>query len=159
MTMFSRTRSSSSRLSCWGTTPRWARTSGPCRPGSSPSTRSCPPVRSRVPPIIRIVVDFPAPLGPSRPKLSPACTSKSIPSTATTPPYSLRSPCALIAGSVTSQDATSVLRELLLHPERLGAVLGRPAGRLADHRRPRLADDGHQLVGVDPAGPEAGVPV
>src|SRR5688500_754103 len=46
-----------------------------------------PDVRRVTPPIIFIVVDFTAPLGPSRPKDSPAGTVNEMPSTAATPPY------------------------------------------------------------------------
>ena len=49
-------------------------------------TLSVPPERSDVPPIIRIVVDLPAPLGPSSPKDSPGATSKEMPSTALSSP-------------------------------------------------------------------------
>ena len=98
MMRFSRTRSSSSRLSCCGMTPRCARTCGPWSPGSMPRTDSSPPVRSSVPPIMRIVVDLPAPFGPSSPKLSPGATSKSMPSTATKSPYVLRNAWAWMAG-------------------------------------------------------------
>ena len=45
-----------------------------------------PDVRWETPPIIFMVVDLPAPLGPSSPKDSPAGTLKEIPSTAVTSP-------------------------------------------------------------------------
>ena len=45
-----------------------------------------PEVRCETPPIIFMVVDLPAPLGPSRPKASPAGTRKEMPSTAVTSP-------------------------------------------------------------------------
>ena len=41
---------------------------------------------SSMPVSILMVVDFPAPLGPSTPRISPGSTSKEIPSTAFTPP-------------------------------------------------------------------------
>src|SRR5688572_563202 len=40
----------------------------------------------------RMVVDFPAPFGPSRPNSSPLRMSRSSPSTAANDPYSTRSP-------------------------------------------------------------------
>src|SRR6185437_9170757 len=78
----SRTRSSVSRLSDCGTTPSCERISGPYRSGSSPRMLSSPAVRVETAPIIRMVVDLPAPLGPRSPKDSPASTSKLMPSTA-----------------------------------------------------------------------------
>ena len=86
MIRLSRVRNSLSRLSCCGTTPRLARTSGPLTSGSRPFTSSVPDERRLVPPIIRIVVDLPAPFGPSRPKDSPGLTSKEIASTALNSP-------------------------------------------------------------------------
>ena len=48
----------------------------------SPPTITAPLVGRRMPAIIRIVVVFPAPLGPSKPNSSPRGTSRSMPSTA-----------------------------------------------------------------------------
>src|SRR5664279_2834505 len=67
---------------------------------SSPSTSPRPEVgrswsRSR-----RIVVDFPAPFGPRKPKISPVFTSRSTPSTAARSPKYLVSPLVQIAASV-----------------------------------------------------------
>jgi len=50
---------------------------------------------------IRIVVDLPAPSGPTRPKISPSATSRSRPSTATTSPNVRRRPWAWMAGEDT----------------------------------------------------------
>src|SRR5262245_46516072 len=86
MTMFSRTVSSMSRVSCCGTTPRRARIFAPSRAGSSPRTVRVPPVTGETQPIMRIVDVFPAPFGPRKPKASPRWRSKSIPSTATKSP-------------------------------------------------------------------------
>ena len=71
-------------------------------PGARSGWRStsCPSSRARarrwattVVVSMPIVVDFPAPFGPSRPKTSPGATSKSIPFTASTPEgQRLRSP-------------------------------------------------------------------
>src|SRR5688500_691441 len=44
-------------------------------------------------------------------------------------------------------------------PGEVVAVLVGAAGRLADHGRARVADDGREQVGIDLPGPEAGVPV
>ena len=85
-----------------GTRPRSRR--GP-RSGRSRrrvrQTRAEPDVGATVVVSMPIVVDLPAPFGPSRPKTSPAATSKSIPVTASTPPGQvLVRPRTLIAGVV-----------------------------------------------------------
>jgi hypothetical protein len=49
--------------------------------------------------MIRIVVDLPAPLGPSNPKDSPLATSKSMASTAVKSPNFLVNPRALMSDS------------------------------------------------------------
>lgn len=59
---------------------------GPCSSGSLPKIVIVPEVRWEVAAIIRIVVDLPAPLGPSRPNDSPLATSKSMASTAVKSP-------------------------------------------------------------------------
>src|SRR5436309_246639 len=56
-----------------------------------------PPVGTTVV-VIPMVVDLPAPFGPSRPKNSPGRTSRSSPSTATSDPYALRS-CSVPIGA------------------------------------------------------------
>src|SRR5262245_13220067 len=86
MTMFSRTVSSMSSVSCCGTTPRRPRIFEPSRAGSIPRTRRVPSVTGETQPIMRIVDVFPAPLGPRKPNASPRWRSKSIPSTATKSP-------------------------------------------------------------------------
>jgi hypothetical protein len=48
---------------------------------------------------IRIVVVLPAPFGPSRPKIVPTGTSRSMPASACTSPNSFVSPSTRIAGS------------------------------------------------------------
>src|SRR3990170_8712173 len=55
-----------------------------------PSTTTSPPSRPSSPQIIEIVVVLPAPLGPSRPYVSPAATEKLTPSTAVRVPKRLR---------------------------------------------------------------------
>src|SRR6185312_5867672 len=67
-------------------------------PGSScPSTRSWPPLAIACPVSSRIVVDLPAPLGPSRPRQMPSGTSRSSPSTAVIVPKRLTTPRSSIA--------------------------------------------------------------
>ncbi len=67
---------------------------GPSRTGSMPRMRSSPPLGGEVQPIIRMVDDLPAPLGPRKPNASPARTSTSMPSTAVKSPNRFTSPCA-----------------------------------------------------------------
>src|SRR5512132_3914727 len=69
--------------------------------GSCPNTDMSPDVRSRYPSRISTVVVLPAPFGPSRAKTSPASTVRSIPATASTSPYDLRSSATTIAPSPT----------------------------------------------------------
>jgi hypothetical protein len=67
---------------------------GPSAAGSIPSTCSSPPERGETQAIMRIVEDFPAPLGPRKPNTSPRATSTSMPRTASNAPNRLRSPRA-----------------------------------------------------------------
>src|SRR3954453_16345519 len=78
-----------------------ARMAGPSVSGSRPSTVSEPPERGETHAIIRIVDDFPAPLGPRKPNTSPRATSTSMPRTASKEPKRLRSPRALTSPSPT----------------------------------------------------------
>src|SRR5690242_3718330 len=57
---------------------------------AGPVTRTAPESGERRPTAIAIVVDFPAPLGPRRPKTSPRWTSRERPSTAVIEPKDLR---------------------------------------------------------------------
>ena len=59
---------------------------------------SSPALGGDTQPIIRIVEDLPAPFGPRKPNASPACSSKSIPSTAVKLPNRLTRPRAWISG-------------------------------------------------------------
>src|SRR6478736_1430919 len=142
MIRFSRTVSSTSRASCWGTTPRRERICGPSRSGSMPITRSVPPLIGETHPIIRIVEVLPAPLGPRNPNDSPAATSKSTASTATNSPKRLVSPRAWMSGDVGWSD---------MSPESY------TAGLSAVRDGPRV--DGHDAAGhTDPGHvPEPGL--
>ncbi len=60
-----------------------------------------PEVRVDTAPTMRIVVDLPAPLGPSRPNDSPGATSNEMPSTAAVSLYFLTRSVATITGSGT----------------------------------------------------------
>src|ERR1700686_5267428 len=64
-----------------------------------PANSTSPPLGRMIPAISRKSVDFPAPLGPIRPKISPACTSRSTSRTATSPPKRLVRPRPARIGS------------------------------------------------------------
>src|SRR5579859_5481349 len=66
----------------WGITPMLLRTSLADVRTSNPLTRAVPLVGSMRVVNMRIRVDLPAPLGPSKPKISPCSTEKLISSTA-----------------------------------------------------------------------------
>src|SRR4029077_16231111 len=83
-----------------GTTPRFARISGPWVFGSIPITVSVPSLIGETHPIIRIVDVLPAPFGPRKPNDSPRATSKSTASPATNEPNRLVSPRAWMSGEV-----------------------------------------------------------
>src|SRR5205809_453514 len=121
--MFSRTVSSRSSVSSCGTTPSCARMSAPFFTGSSPSTRSMPPLGGDTQPIIRIVELLPAPFGPRKPNASPCCTSKSIPSTATRSSKRLISPRAWTSGSSVAAFTTCKLPAVI----DAGVAAGHPA--------------------------------
>src|SRR5437879_3383951 len=65
---------------------------------SRPSTWAEPPLSGRSPVSILITVVLPLPLGPRKPKISPASTRKLTPSTAVKSPKRLTRPFATIAG-------------------------------------------------------------
>ena len=88
---------STSRLSSWGTTPISARATFDSAGSSWPRTRRTPESGSAWPVSSRIVVDLPAPLGPSRPRQMPSGTSRSRPSTAVIGPNLLTTPRSSIA--------------------------------------------------------------
>src|ERR1700722_12656638 len=64
-------------------------TSSGCLLTSKPPTTARPDVGAISPHSTRIVVDFPAPLGPRKPKISPACTSRFNSATAVKSPKCL----------------------------------------------------------------------
>ncbi len=79
---FSRTVSSRSSASSCGTTPIRALIRGPLSAVGRPSTLRLPSLGSATQLIMRIMVDLPAPFGPSTPKHSPRLREKSTPATA-----------------------------------------------------------------------------
>src|SRR5450759_3755963 len=82
----------------WALIPSvWVRT-------SKPATVPVPAEGLRRPQSIRIVVDFPAPFGPRKPKISPRATSRLMPSTATKSPKRFVRFLRLTAGGASSGD-------------------------------------------------------
>ena len=67
-----------------------------CRTTSKPTSSARPALGRSKPQSIRITVDLPEPLGPRKPKISPASISKLTLSTAVSEPNFLLSPSALI---------------------------------------------------------------
>src|SRR5215212_6496850 len=98
---FCATVSVTSRLSSWGVTPSCARASLDSSGSRYPSTSSSPSSAIACAVSSRIVVDFPAPFGPSSPTHVPTGTSRSRPSTAVIAPYRLTTPRSRIASSST----------------------------------------------------------
>ena len=80
---------------------------GPSVAGSMPSTRRVPDVAGDTAPIIRIVEDLPAPLGPRNPNASPRRTRTSMPSTAVKSPKCLVRSCASTSYSDMAPDGSA----------------------------------------------------
>ena len=78
--------SAPSTTGSWKTTLLASRAASGSRATSKPATRALPALGTIAVVSMPTVVDLPAPLGPSRPKTSPAATVKSMPFTASTPP-------------------------------------------------------------------------
>ncbi len=78
--------SSRSTTASWKTTLLIRRAASGSATTSNPASSALPSLGAIVVVSMPTVVDFPAPLGPSRPNISPGATSKSIPFTASTPP-------------------------------------------------------------------------
>ena len=70
----------------WNTRPMLRRTAARSRTTSKPATLASPAVGFASVQRILIVVDLPAPFGPRNPNVSPACTARSRPRTASTSP-------------------------------------------------------------------------
>src|SRR6188508_1991606 len=106
---------------------------------STPRTDTSPPSGWRSPSRISTVVVLPAPLGPSRPKISPLATSKSMPSTAWTSPYRFVRPRTRMTGPPA---AVVVIESELL------AQIGRD-GRVVAHRFVKAIRLGAVVAGRD----------
>src|SRR2546430_169627 len=89
---------------------------------SRPSNRIVPAVGRVKSSIARIVVLFPAPLGPRKPKISPCATLNEIPLTARTAPYDLAKPSTSMAAG---PGARATVSDVVTH--RLSNFMTNPA--------------------------------
>src|SRR5579864_5242635 len=112
---------------------------------SHPATRAVPPLGGMIVASMRSVVVLPAPLGPRKPKISPACTRRSTPSTATTSRCrdlkTRRKPCV----SITASAAVPIRRDS-------GGCRDRGAGQQLPERllrRPAACAPAHGAYGAD----------
>src|ERR1700759_5341990 len=121
--------SSTSRLSCWGTTPIAIRAALDSSGREKPSTEIEPSVAIAWAVSIRIVVDLPAPLGPSSPRQMPFGTVRSRWSTAVSSPNRLTTERSSIAAGGAVSSIVSNIRAGRSargrRRERRRAVLGR----------------------------------
>src|SRR5215218_4850435 len=123
---FWRAVSSTSRLSSCGTTPHSARARLESAGTSNPSTWSSPASGIACAVSIFIVVDLPAPFGPSRPTHVPSGTSRSSPSTAVMSPKRFVTPRRRIARgadigeSLSMPDRAAVVSLRRMRPELVG---------------------------------------
>src|SRR4051794_31924019 len=172
-----------SRLSSWGTTPHIARAAFDCAGTGSPRISMWPASGIACAVSRRMVVDLPAPLGPSRPTQVPSGTSRSRWSTAVSAPKRLTAPAKRSASTprrVSCRDAqfgtgsrpNQRLEERHVVDQRLGVPLDAEREALALNRLDRpvrgVADDpqarahvldGLVVEGVDPQAPAARDPV
>src|SRR3954451_22738933 len=139
---FSHTVSERSSVLLWGTTPITCFAAVGCSTTSMPPTNARPLVGiTRVVSIPAVVV-FPAPFGPSSPKISPWCTSRSSSSTAFNPPgYTLVS-CSVRITTSSTTDMGHLLRLLVVE----GALL-----EVGVDARQCAAQDFDVSFGEDPA--------
>src|SRR5713101_3517650 len=128
---------------------------------SMPATSTCPSSAVRSPSRISTVVVLPAPLGPSRPKISRSFTRKEMPSTATRLPYRFRNPSTTIAKPcAVVPTPTSSTRVVTLIPETLSRLPFPASDLRSDSNRPRVPGKGfdarqhigHRGDGLDPGG-------
>src|ERR1043166_538219 len=112
---------------------------------SKPATVAFPEDGLRSPHRIRIVVDFPAPLGPRKPKISPWATSTETRSTATKSPNRLVRSCMLTAGPF----ASGGMRHLFLHHQGNEYIFERRRDGMILERLDRRQLLGRRDVGVE----------
>src|SRR5207237_5554996 len=119
-----------------GTTPITCLAAVGCATTSMPPTKARPLVgMTRVVNMPAVVV-FPAPFGPSKPKISPRCTARSSSSTALSPPG-----YTLVSFSVRMTTSSAGIGELLF-----GEVRVDPRQRAGEHLDVALGEDAAELA-------------
>src|ERR1051325_1302875 len=114
-------------------TPRRAIRSGLEPRRERPWSRTSPEAILTTPITACSVDDLPAPLGPTRPTISPRPTSRSRPRTAGTPPYDTTSFSRTSAGSdITARASQIGVRDVDVVPDLLGCALGERAALVED---------------------------
>src|ERR1700746_2454505 len=103
----------------------FSRTSSDCVATSKPPTVARPEVGASRPHRVRMVVDFPAPLGPRKPKISPRATSIETSSTATKSPKRFTSFSMRTAGPLFVDESSGSTTQLFLARKRDKHVLQR----------------------------------
>src|SRR3954464_5641807 len=145
--MFSATDMCGKRAQAWNTVLT-SRSCGAVRETSIPPSSIRPPSGRSKPAIRRSVVVLPEPEGPSSVKNSPRRTSRSMLSTAITPPYALRTPASRMSSSRAATAATGSAGASAAMVERLLEDV-EPAAELVVGRDERREDPDH--VPVEPA--------
>src|SRR5262249_54188314 len=79
--------------------PRATILAGASRSIDAPLKRMEPRQARTIPEMVRLIVDFPAPLGPKTVTISPACTAKFTPRRISVPPYPACTPVSERSGS------------------------------------------------------------
>src|SRR5436309_3884049 len=173
--MFCRTLKDENKAPCWNRMPQrrsTARRSAPLAASrSTPNTSMVPDVLGTSPMMVRVSTDFPAPDGPTKPRISPRLTSRSSPSrTLVDPNCTAMSRTRMMAfctsAAMSHSDRGEKDREHAIHhddkensfhhrggrvlPKRFGAALHRKpldTGYNADHRsHHRRLDDADSEV-------------
>src|SRR4030042_754495 len=119
-------------------------------PTENPPTNAPPEVGVRSPQSIRIVVDFPAPLAPRKPKISPFPTRKLTESTATKSPNFLVRPETSMEEPAPEGTKVQAFGKLLEGPRRPPGVSGDDLDNRVPHQGPdfvrRVDDDERAAV-------------
>src|SRR5215831_3128811 len=149
MIRFSSTLSSRSLVIACGMTPIERRTPSASPVMSWPLTIAVPPLGGSSVVSMRISVDLPAPLGPSRPKISPSSTANDTPLTAVNSPKRL----------TMRRTSIAAMAAALPHPQRdVGGHADREAAVAVVDAQPHLEGADVALHAADVAlGGEAGV--
>src|SRR5215468_3736834 len=100
----------------------------------------------------RTAVVLPAPFGPSRPSTLPASAARSMPSSATTGPKRLTSPCAAIAGSAMSGQGPRQSEQGQHAVVEAGHGADPAAGQREHQHSAGVGDIGHPIAQVQAEG-------